>query len=172
MFVEKLIDSLERFGNVLPSVVSDVSLSDLRWKPPSGHWSIQEIICHLADEEEFDFRVRVNLTLEDPSIEWPGIDPEGWAQERDYNSLDFQTQLDRFVAERKKSVAMLKNLDAADWNRTYEHPKLGEFRAGDIFAAWTAHDWLHLRQISKRLFEIATRDAEPFDNIYAGKWSA
>ena len=37
-----------------------------RWKPNEESWSILEVICHLADEEEFDFPVRLKMILENP----------------------------------------------------------------------------------------------------------
>ena len=44
--------------------------------------------------------------------------------------------------------------------------------AGDLLAAWSAHDALHLRQISKRLYQIAQRDAGSYSVQYAGEWRA
>ncbi len=42
--------------------------------------------------------------------------------------------------------------------------------AGTLFASWLAHDALHLRQIAKRMYELAVRDAGSFDTKYAGDW--
>jgi hypothetical protein len=38
--------------------------------------------------------------------------------------------------------------------------------------SWAAHDMLHLRQIAKRLFQIAQRDGDGFSTDYAGEWKA
>jgi len=46
-----LIESLTSFVNALPAAVAGVSEADAHVKPPSGAWSVVEIICHLADEE-------------------------------------------------------------------------------------------------------------------------
>jgi hypothetical protein len=62
----------------------------------------------------------------------------------------------------------LKDHLDADWNQTYKHPSLGEISAGDLLAAWTAHDQLHVRQIGKRMYELVARDAEPYSVSYAG----
>jgi hypothetical protein len=142
------------------------------WKPPSGAWSILEIVCHLGDEEVDDFRTRLRLTLEDPSQDWPKIDPEGWARERRYNERDLGESLERFARERAASVAWLRSLRDVDWSRAATHPRLGSLRAGDLMASWAAHDALHLRQIAKRLHELAAADAPGFDAGYAGEWRA
>jgi hypothetical protein len=172
MNVQKLIDSLDHFGSLLPRLIQSLPLDDARWKPPDGAWSILEVVCHLGDEEEFDFRTRVQSTLADPDEAWPPIDPEGWAVERRYNEQRLDAAVTRFVRLRQESVAWLRSLGEPDWSRTYQHPKFGPFRAGDIFAAWVAHDLLHLRQITKRLYQIVERDAGTYHVKYAGDWGA
>src|SRR5690606_10869240 len=132
---------------------------------------ILEVICHLADEEADDFRARTRLTLEDPAREWPKIDPEGWARDRNYNERDLSAELDRFAAARAESLAWLRSLHEPDWQSTHEHPR-GNLTAGDLMASWAAHDALHLRQIARRLHELAARDAPGRDIGYAGPWSA
>lgn len=172
MNTEKLIASLERFGRVLPVVVRDVSPEDARWKPADGAWSILEIVRHLLDEEVEDFRTRVRLTLEKPAEDWPGIHPAQWAVQRRYNDGELNDAVAKFVAERDASVKWLRGLKNPDWSSTHAHPKFGSMRAGDLLAAWAAHDSLHLRQIAKRLHQMAARDAEGFSTGYAGDWVA
>lgn len=170
MHFQKTIGSLERFGHMLPEIVRHVSLDDSRWKPPDGAWSILEIICHLADEEQFDFRARVQSTLTDPDGAWPPIDPEGWAVERRYNESTLSAATARFQSLRTESVSWLRSLENPDWSWSHNHPKLGPIRAGDLFAAWVAHDSLHLRQIAKRMYQITARDASDYSIRYAGEW--
>lgn len=165
---QPLISSLQLFPKLLNSALEGVSENDVRWRPPDNAWSILEIVAHLADEEELDFKVRLRSTLEDAMKKWPGIDPPGWAVEKKYNSWDLRETLDRFTAERARSVEWLRSLDKPDWNQTHEHPKIGAIRAGDLLAAWAAHDHFHLRQITKRRIQLIDRDAQPFSIQYAG----
>ena len=170
MNVDNLIQSLERFGSMLPAVVRDVNSDDAAWKPEDGAWSILEIVSHLADEEEFDFRVRIESTLNDPQADWPPIDPEGWAVQRKYNEGWLSDVVERFTQQRNQSVVWLRSLKHPDWSRAHVHPRFGPFPAGDVFAAWVAHDYLHLRQISKRMYQLAARDAGEYSTRYAGEW--
>ena len=172
MNAQRLIDSLERFAGILPAAVRDVSSEDARWKPADGAWSILEVVSHLADEEVEDFRGRLERTLRDPAEPWPPNDPEQWAIERRYNEGDLVETSARFVAERRASVEWLRGLDGPDWSRAHVHPKWGPIRAGDILASWAAHDALHLRQIAKRMFQMARRDGGEFTTDYAGDWKA
>ncbi|MBX3363892.1 MAG: DinB family protein [Phycisphaeraceae bacterium] len=170
MSLDSLMQRMERFPAALSAAAATVSLDDARWKPSSGAWSILEICCHLLDEEREDFRPRIRFILEEHPGPWPPIDPQGWAAERGYNQADLPDTLRRFAQEREASLSWLRSLGPTDWSSAYQHPRFGLIRAGDLLAAWSAHDALHLRQIAKRLHELAGRDGEPFSTIYAGEW--
>lgn len=172
MKFQNLVESLDRFSRILPATVKDVSDQAARWKPESGAWSILEIICHLTDEESEDFRPRVKSTLLDPDTRWSPIDPEAAAITRKYNQQDLEEVVSRFVHERNSSVNWLKSLVYPNWDSTYEHPELGPIQAGQLMSSWAAHDLLHLRQITKRMYEMILRDGEPYPTDYAGRWSA
>jgi hypothetical protein len=167
----RLIARLGILAKTLPVMVADVTEADARWKPPSGAWSILEIVNHLVDEEVLDFRARVQSTLKEPEAAWPEIDPEGWARTRCYNERDLTESVGRFVEERARSLAWLAGLGGqAPWSQAYQHPKVGPIRAGDLLASWAAHDALHLRQIAKRFYELSGRDGGEFRTRYAGTW--
>ena len=168
----KLVASMDRFGRILPVLVSDISDEDAKWKPESGGWSILEIVCHLADEEVEDFRMRVQSTLADPTTPWPAIDPESAAIERNYNGQNLAHVVERFVRERNESVDWLRALVDPDWESAYQHPRFGPISVGVVMASWAVHDQLHLRQLAKRMFEMNVRDGLPYPTDYAGQWKA
>ncbi|RMH30114.1 MAG: DinB family protein [Planctomycetota bacterium] len=165
-----LIDRLERGAAAVRATALVCSPDDARWKPDEDSWSVLEIVCHLVDEEAEDFPLRLRSLLEAPAREWAPIDPSGWAVQRNYLEQDFAERVDRFVAARAASVAWLRSLPAPDWGAAKTHATLGPMRAGDLLGAWAAHDALHLRQIAKRLHQLAYRDARPFEIGYAGTW--
>lgn len=176
MNLEASILAMERFLRTLPVLVEGVTADDARWKPEDGAWSILEIVRHLGDEEVLDFRTRLRLTLEDPALPWPPIDPPGWAVQKRYNEGDLAVAVEHFMRERRQSLAWLRSLASAhpppDWSKTHHHPQIGPMRAGDILIAWRAHDDLHLRQIAKRFHQLAQRDGGEFRVDYAGPWRA
>lgn len=171
MNVAALIDRLERFPPVLTALVGMVTPEQARLKPASGAWSILEIVCHLGDEETDDFRARLRMTLEDPTIVWPKTDPEAAARDGRYNERDLRHELDRFIRERGESVKWLRSLAAPNWNNTVVRSGR-TMRAGDLMVSWVAHDALHIRQTAKRLYELAAADGQPegFGTRYAGEW--
>lgn len=170
-----IVRRLESFPAVARAAVAGLSDEEARWKPSSGNWSVLEVCAHLLDEEREDFRVRLRSTLEKPDEPWPPLELDGIAERRGYNKMELGAVVAEFSRERAASVAWLAPLVAGPagvWDRAYEHPKWGPIAAGDLLAAWAAHDALHLRQIAKRLYELAGVDGAPHETRYAGEWGA
>jgi hypothetical protein len=90
--------------------------------------------------------------------------------ERRYNEGDLGEAVEAFVREREKSVAWLKGLGEVDGGVRGRHPRYGEMAAGELLGSWAAHDALHLRQIAKRMWQMAGRDAGEYPTRYAGEW--
>ncbi|MEZ6241474.1 MAG: DinB family protein [Phycisphaerales bacterium] len=170
MNTSRMIARMESFPGAVRAACSGLTPEDALYRADAKSWSILEIVCHLADEEELDFPTRLERTLNDPGAPWEPIDPEGWAVKRRHRDANLAEQLDRFASLRARRIAWLRTLENPDWSTTHQHPKLGAMRAGDLMGAWGAHDALHLRQISKRLYELALRDAKGYRTDYAGLW--
>lgn len=169
---ESLIDTMSRTPSVLRAMCAGLSPERVRWKPDAERWSILEVLRHMLDEEREDFRPRLCATLESPAGPWAPIDPAGWSRERRYNEADPEETLRGFERERADSLAWLRGLVSPDWSHAYVHPKFGPIHAGDLLLAWSTHDFLHLRQICKRLYELGLRDGSGYSAQYAGEWTA
>lgn len=141
-----------------------------RWKPAPERWSLLEVLNHLADEEVLDFRARIESTLGDPKRPWPPIAPQEWVVERKYNARDPRESLDRFLAERRKSIEWLRTQGGAPWDNAYVHPKVGAMSARMLLANWLAHDLLHVRQMLKLHHDWLALQAAPDKLDYAGPW--
>ena len=141
-----------------------------RWRPGPESWSILEVINHLYDEERLDFRVRLDIILHHPEQPWPSIDPAGWVKERVYNQRDLKNSLEKFIAERSKSITWLEELHPVDWDAVGDTPSGGQMRAGDMLSAWVAHDLLHMRQLVELHWQYLVRSLQPYQVDYAGEW--
>jgi hypothetical protein len=139
------------------------------WKPDDESWSILEVICHLADEEEFDFPPRLRGILEEPNKPWPEIDPAGWVSERNYIEADLFETLSRYMNLRNEALAWLDTIDNPDWDAVHEAP-FGEITAGDLFVSWVGHDLLHLRQLVELQRFYLVEQAKPYSVDYGGDW--
>jgi hypothetical protein len=165
-----MIEQLRANAARIAALVEPVSAEQAAWKPDPKSWSILEVVNHLLDEEKLDFRVRLDLLLHQPGAAWPPIDPQGWVSQRGYNQRSLDPSLAEFLAERQASLDWLAGLSGANWQTTAAAPWGGVLHAGDLLAAWAAHDTLHLRQLVELVHAWVTHLAEPFDSGYAGEW--
>ena len=78
--------NLGRSGAAIAALVDGVPDETMRRRPAPDRWSPLEILCHLVDEERDDFGARLRSTLEDPTAEWPPIDPQAWVEEHGYSA--------------------------------------------------------------------------------------
>ncbi|MCO5186298.1 MAG: DinB family protein [Anaerolineae bacterium] len=166
----QLCAQLAQQAETIKALTQSVSAESARWKPSPDSWSILEVVNHLLDEEREDFRVKVDILLHRPMDPWPPIDPEGWVTTRQYNERDFAESLAAFTAERERSLDWLQTLKSADWNAAGPAPWGGTIRAGDMLAAWVAHDLLHMRQLVELHYALTLEAAQPFGVRYAGQW--
>ena len=169
MDIEHLAAQMAENAVRIRALVRGVSEQQARWKPDPASWSILEVVNHLLDEERQDFRVRLDYTLHRPGEPWLPIDPGGWVSERKYNEKDLEASLDGFLSEREASLAWLRELVAPNWEATHE-TSFGPIAAGDIFAAWVAHDLLHMRQLVELHWAYMTVELKPHRVDYAGTW--
>ncbi|HSG08715.1 MAG TPA: DinB family protein [Longimicrobiales bacterium] len=170
MDLEPLAGRLRANAKIFDALIRHVEPEQARWKPAPDQWSIQEVTAHLAEEEVLDFRTRLDLTLHHPGTEWPRIDPQRWVTERGYNAWDPEDTLDRFLAERSRSLAWLEEIPAPDWERAYQHPRFGAIRAGELMTSWVAHDLIHLRQLTRLHRQYLVDVVSPWSAAYAGNW--
>ena len=170
MDLQYCIARLESNMGVIQALFQSVPLDQARWKPSADKWSLLEVMNHLVDEEVEDFGKRLRLLLEDPAKDWPPIDPPRWAVERQYNSRQPEESLAGFIRARKESVDWLKGLPPQDWEGAKVHPRLGGMRAGDLLHSWVAHDFIHIRQMTRLHYEYLTVKKGSYSLEYAGKW--
>lgn len=169
MEFQTLFQELVHSTEMIRALLAGLSQEEAQVKPGPDSWSMLEVVCHLYDEEREDFREHLDFILHRQDEEWHRIDPLGWVTERKYNEQDFQDMLEKFLAERARSLEWLRGLSNADWETTYTS-QFGSMKAGDMFACWVAHDNLHIRQlIELRRMRIESM-CRPYDIEYAGDW--
>jgi hypothetical protein len=169
MDIKSGIQMLEKQSADIAGLVAGIEHSQAVWKPDPETWSILEVMTHLHDEEIEDFRKRLDGMLHRPDEPWSPIDPAGWVIERSYNSRALAQSLDGYLAERRRSIEWLADLGEPDLERVAPTP-WGSMPIGNMFAAWVAHDLLHMRQLVELKWAYAARFFGAFDPQYAGDW--
>lgn len=165
--LESAITNLSQQASVIMMLLERVSQEQAIWKPSPPEWSLLEIINHLADEEQEDVRTRFDLMLHQPQTHWLALDPAAWVSERNYNSRDLQTSLQRCLGERQSSLEWLNKLKGLDLENIYHHSSGRSLRHGNFLASWVAHDLLHIRQLTRLHYQYLQKD---FKIDYAGNW--
>ena len=169
MKFSELYQELVNSTGVIRALTANITQAEARVKPAADVWSMLEVLCHLYDEEREDFREHLDFILHRQHEEWHAIDPHGWVGSRKYNERDFLELQADFFEERRRSLDWLIDQSDADWDKTYtsEH---GSMPAGEMLAAWIAHDNLHIRQLVElKRFQIE-RITQPYGIVYAGDW--
>ena len=162
-----IIEQMQANAIVFEKSYDRLTEDEIHWKPAPKKWSLLDIICHLLDEERLDFRLRVEYTLFKQGESWVTIDPAGWVKAHQYEKQNCGEMLQKFLAERLKSLQWLRGLQEVDWQKSYLHPQIGVLHAGDLLAAWLAHDYLHLRQIANTKLAFSEQFCAPFSIRYA-----
>jgi len=164
-----IIEQLKKNKAVFHDLLSDENEGTILWKPNPEKWCLLEIVCHLYDEERFDFRFRTQWVLEKPNQTPPPIDPVGWVTKHDYINQNYATMLKKFLNEREQSISWLQSLKNVNWGNAFEHSKLGTLTAKYFLSNWLAHDYLHFKQILKLKYDYL--EYSTGDNLsYAGTW--
>ena len=169
MQFEVLYQELVNSAEMIRALLKGINQEEAQVKPTPESWSILEVTCHLRDEESADFRARLDCILHHPAEEFTVINPQGWITERKYNQQDFTQAQDAFFAERAKSLEWLKGLAAMDWDSAHTD-QYGTCTAGEMFAAWVAHDNLHIRQLVELRRARIENITKPYPIEYAGDW--
>jgi hypothetical protein len=164
-----IIEQLAKNNSVFLTLFSSVNEDLISWKPQPEKWSLLEILCHLYDEEREDFRARILHLFTSPDTAFKPIDPSKWAVAREYAIQGFIEKRSQFLAERKNSVDWLRSLKSPQWSNGYDHPKFGRITASILLTNWLAHDYLHIRQITRYHYQFLDEKTE--DKLgYAGTW--
>ena len=168
MNAEHIIEQLAHNADIFAALLDGVQEEEAARKPAPDKWSILDVMNHLADEERVDFRQRLDLTLHHPDRDWPSIDPDKAVKDPRYIERSLAVALADFLDERSRSIQWLRSLENPDWSQEHHHVRFGGMAAGTLFASWLAHDYLHIRQITRLRYEFLEGNAAPYSVKYAG----
>lgn len=167
---EPLLARLARTPDDLAAAIAGHEEATLARRPDARNWSPKEIICHLRDVEElFQLRFHTMLAIDDPKILVLGagasdlaswgiggavshpLDPDRWAEERQYRRSDAVEALAAFRRRREEVLAMLGGLSPEQWQRGGVHLRRGRLTLGEWADGLAAHDDNHLEQLRRAL---------------------
>jgi hypothetical protein len=127
--------------------ISTLSQREMRTRPATDKWSVQEVLAHLADVEEFGMRARVADMIDSDNPDLPSFDQEARAIELKYDTIDPHRSLASLVLQRRTNLKWLRKLRPAQLKREGVHQNVGEISAEELITEWAFHDLGHLKQI-------------------------
>jgi hypothetical protein len=146
-------EQLRRLGrtpDALATALRGRSEAVLSRRPDAKNWAATEVVCHLRDtEESFMGRFQAILAMDEPKF-FP-IDPDRWAEERQYLRADAEAALGAFRRRRAETLAVVGGMRPEDWARAGVHPVRGRMTVADFVALMTWHDENHLDQLRRAL---------------------
>lgn len=166
---DERLGRLARAPDDLAAAIQGRGERELAQRPDAKNWSPTEIVCHLRDIEEICMmRFRTMLAMDDPKVlvvgarpaspaEWGlvgdefPVDPDRWAEERQYARCDPAVTLAAFRRRRGESLDFFARLSPAQWHRACLHPTLGRVTFADWTALMPGHDDNHLDQLARAL---------------------
>jgi hypothetical protein len=144
------LSALEAFPRALEQHYAAFPREHVHWSPsswdgiPSEHFTAIEQICHVRDIEIEGYQVRFRRTLAEEIPMLPSIDSETVAKERNYAGADPARVFQEIRAARAETVAMLRGLDAASFERRADFEGYGPVTLRGLVHFLCSHDQQHL----------------------------
>ena len=141
------IRELEEFPSRLRAAVERLpdDVLDTPYRP--GGWTVRQVVHHVADSH-MNCYVRFKLALTEDA---PVIKPYKealWANLPEASHAPVSMSLDLLESIHIRLVAMLKNMQASEWDRTYFNPESKrDWKLGSVLALYAWHGKHHLAHV-------------------------
>lgn len=144
-----LISASERGVEELRIAVAGMTVEQLRSRPVAGRWSTLEVVCHIADcEQFFADRMKRTVAMERPLL--LGADGFRYPEPLRYQKHDLEEELD-LVAVTRRQMARTLRLAAPDaWQRTAVHNETGLVTLRQLLLHAINHLCHHLRFVVEK----------------------
>jgi FMN phosphatase YigB (HAD superfamily) len=130
----------------LDTLTRNLTAEEWSWRPSSGAWAINEIICHLRD---VDCEVNLPRFIQVAAGENPffaGMVTDIWAEERRYIKENGPQAMNGFMAVRTQLIKLLDSLDENSWKLPARHAIFGPTQLIELAGFTTTHDRTHVHQ--------------------------
>jgi hypothetical protein len=158
--------SLAQAPRIVEGLIAAAPSDALHWREAEGHWTIVEVLCHLADGEITDWMPRVERILSGGGRFMP-YDREGGFSR--YHGWTAESLVGEFGRLRRANLEKLDTfqLSAPHLRLPGEHPEFGTVTLGQLLATWATHDMAHGAQISRILTRSFGRQVGPWTKYFS-----
>lgn len=148
----RLLDAYRLSPARLERALGGLSPDERRARARPGKWSVNEIVCHVADSEIIG-AARLRLMLAQPGATLPAYDQDRWAaalayQERTPAEVGAAVAL--FSRLRETSGPLFESASEPDWTECWGvHQEYGRITLRNLLELYADHGERHLEQICR-----------------------
>jgi hypothetical protein len=142
-----VMSALEFGPIVMERVIGQLDPTVLDQPTSSDRFTPREVIAHLADWEPI-LHGRIKQTVDRPGSTLVAYDEGERAVQQNYAAADPAESAKSFIKHRAETVAYLKTLDKADWDKASVHPERGSITVREWASALVGHDMYHIEQLT------------------------
>ncbi len=144
-----LVSAYEQGVEELRLAVAGLTGEQLRSRPVPRKWSTLEVVCHVADcEQFFADRMKRTVAMERPLL--LGADGFRYPEPLRYQEHDLEQELDLVALTRRQMAHTLKLLAADAWQRTAVHSEAGLVTLRQLLLHAVNHLRHHLRFVAEK----------------------
>ncbi len=148
------IGTIEDLPKLVRDAVKNMNDAQLDTTYRDGGWIIRQVVHHIPDSHMNAYvRFKLALTEDNPTIR-PYFE-DRWAELADSKTAPIEVSLDIIESIHKRWVMVLRNMNAADFKRTFYHPESKVTRTLEVnlaLYAWhSRHHLAHISDLKKRM---------------------
>jgi uncharacterized damage-inducible protein DinB len=129
--------------------VAGMTVEQLRSRPVPGKWSTLEVVCHVADcEQFFADRLKRTVAMDRPLL--LGADGFRYPEPLHYQDHDLDEELDLVAVTRRQTARTLRLVAPDAWQRTAVHSETGLVTLRQLTLHAINHLRHHLRFVSEK----------------------
>jgi uncharacterized damage-inducible protein DinB len=149
--MNKLILEIRVLPEHLKSLTKKLKKKNLQLRYREGGWTVEQLIHHLADSHMNAYiRFKLALTESNPAIK--PYDENLWAEMADVQACSIKDSVRIIRGLHSRWNALLENMSADDWKRTFFHPEhKRKVALNEALSQYAWHGKHHVAQIQVAL---------------------
>ena len=144
-----LISAYEKGVEELRLAVAGMTVEQLRSRPVAGKWSTLEVVCHVADcEQFFADRMKRTVAMDRPML--LGADGFRYPEPLCYQEHDLNEELDLVDVTRRQLARTLRLVAPDAWHHSAVHSETGLVTLRQLLLHAINHLHHHLRFVAEK----------------------
>ena len=151
---EQWITDIKYLPNQLENAVINLDEQQLETPYRPGGWTVKQLVHHVADSHMNAYiRFKLGLTEDNPTIK--PYEEAAWALLNDSKIIPINVSLTLLFALHARWIAILENIEDAEWNRTVFHPEhkkeMTLWNLLGMYAWHSLHHTAHITALRQRM---------------------